>query len=155
MPSRRSDIELSSGEQAQFLQRTQTIIVVTNGPNGFPHPMPMWFHADSSNICYCTTFRKSQKVVNLRRDPRATLLLETGHEYRELKGLVIRTKAEIIDDYDLVVETIGVLRQRMPSLGLTDSQEQSFIQSASKRVVLKFIPINYVSWSHQKLEDKC
>ena len=151
MKDRRDKIELSSAEVAEFIQHTQTIIVATNGPDGFPHPMPMWFYADSNHFCYCTTFRKSQKVVNIRRDRRATLLLETGREYSKLKGLVIKSKAEIIDDYDVVVDTMHTIRQRKSSLGLTDSWETTLIRSAPKRVVLKFVPISFISWDHRKL----
>ena len=153
MPSRRSEIQLNADEQADLLQQSQTMIVVTNGPDGFPHPMPMWFYADSSNICFCTTFRKSQKVLNLSRDPRASLLFESGQEYSQLKGLVIKTIVEIIDDYDVVVDTLRTIRQRTPALRLTESMEATLIRSASKRVVLKFVPINYISWDHRKLPN--
>lgn len=151
MSCRRNETELCSAEVAEFLQQAQTIIVVTNGPGGFPHPMPMWFYADASNICYSTTFRKSQKVVNMRRDQRATLLLETGQEYSKLKGLVIQSKAEIIDKYDVVVDTMRAIRQRKTSLGLTESLEAALIRTAPKRVVLKFVPSRYISWDHRKL----
>ncbi|MXZ45165.1 MAG: pyridoxamine 5'-phosphate oxidase [Gammaproteobacteria bacterium] len=151
MPDRRNEIELNSAEVAEFIQQTQTIIVVTNGPDGFPHPMPMWFYADSSHVCYCTTFRKSQKVVNLRRDRRATLLLETGQDYSKLKGLVIKSTAEIIDSYDVVVDTMRAIRQRKPPLGFTESLEATLIRSAPKRVVLKFVPNIFISWDHRKL----
>ena len=151
MPSRRSALVLSSAEKAKFLQQTQTIIVVTIGPNGFPHPMPMWFHADSASICYCTTFRKSQKVENVHRDQRATLLLETGHTYSELKGLVIYANTEIIDDYDVVVGTMQLIYQQSPSLCLSKSLETTLMQTAPKRVVLKFYPLKFVSWDHRKL----
>ncbi|MXZ55568.1 MAG: hypothetical protein F4227_03280 [Gammaproteobacteria bacterium] len=69
LQSVRREIELTESEQAEFLQQTHTTIVVTNEPDGYPHPIPMWFFADSTNVCYCTTFRKSQKVLNLCRDP--------------------------------------------------------------------------------------
>lgn len=151
MSSRRNEIELNSVEVAEFLKQNQTIIVVTNGPDGFPHPMPMWFYPDTSNVCYCTTFRKSQKVLNIRRDERATLLIETGQEYTKLKGLVIKSKAEILDNYDVVVDTMRTIRQRKPSLGLTEALEATLIQSAPKRVVLKFVPFSYISWDHRKL----
>ena len=148
MPSRRSAFKCASPERTLFFQQTLKTIVVINGPYGFPNPIPRWFYADLSNKCYCTTYWKHQKVVNLRRDPRATLLLETRSEYQKLKGHVVRTIAEIIDDYDLVFDTLKIIRQLVSRFAMTVSQEQSWIQSALKHPTLTFIPTNYVSWDH-------
>ena len=67
----------------------------------------MWFYADQARNCYCTTFEKSQKVLNWRRDPKATLLIESGIEYAELKGVVIYARTEVIEDREIVVDTAG------------------------------------------------
>ena len=100
MATRRNSIELTDEERRAFLAEKKTIIIVSNGKDGYPHPMPMWFYADGEGCVYCTTFAKSQKVLNYRRDPKATLLAESGIEYAELKGVVIYANVEIIEDTD-------------------------------------------------------
>ncbi len=153
MPSRRNNIELSAGEVDAYIDSRKTIIIVSNGVGGFPHPMPMWFYRDADGVVYCTTFRKSQKVLNYQRDPRATLLVESGIEYSELKGVVVYARCEIIDDVEAVTDTLVRINTRGQSID--DTQRQSIaggmVKSAQKRVLLKFHPERYVSWDHAKL----
>lgn len=153
MPSRRKTIELTNSEIDEYLATSHTLIIVSNGRNGFPHPMPMWFYADAERICYCTTFAKSQKVQNWKRDPRASLLVESGDEYAELKGLVVYAQTEILEDQETVTETLVNINAKGRTL--TDEQRERLRQSvggtASKRVVLKFIPQRFISWDHSKL----
>ena len=80
MPSRRELIQMSEAERSAFLRSHKTMTIVSNGPGGYPHPMPMWFALDADGGVRMTTFRKSQKVMNLRRDPRVSLLVESGAE---------------------------------------------------------------------------
>ena len=153
MPSRRKIIELTESEIDDYLATSHTLIIVSNGRNGFPHPMPMWFYADAERSCYCTTFAKSQKVQNWKRDPRASLLVESGEEYAELKGLVVYAHTEILEDQETVTETLVNINAK--GRALTDEQREKLRQSvggtASKRVVLKFIPQRFISWDHSKL----
>ena len=106
MPSRRKLIELDADEVRDYLDEEKTLIIVGNGHNGYPHPMPMWFAQDPDGSIRCTTFGKSQKVLNWRRDPKATLLVESGVEYAELKGVMIYAHCEVIDDTDAVKDTL-------------------------------------------------
>lgn len=153
MPSRRKSIELSESEIDEYLQTAHTLIIVSNGPRGFPHPMPMWFYADSQRNCYCTTFAKSQKVLNWKRDPRASLLVESGEQYAELKGLVIYAQTEVIEDLASVIDTLVNINAK--GRNLTEEQRQGLRQSvsstAAKRIVLKFVPEKFISWDHAKL----
>lgn len=153
MPSRRELIALSREEIDAFLAEQKTVILVSNGKDGYPHPMPMWFYADATGAIHCTTFRKSQKVLNLQRDPRATLLVESGESYAELKSVLIYATAEIVDDRDAVVDTLVRINSRGRTL--TDAERQALSDAVSataeKRVLLKFPPERYVSWDHGKL----
>ena len=89
MPSRRDAIRMADGELAAYLAEQRRIILVTIGPDGRPHPMPMNYGVDETGRVIILTFAKSQKVKNLMRDPRATLLVESGTAYRELKSAVL------------------------------------------------------------------
>ena len=88
MPSRRDLIRMSEEEVRSFLRSQKTMTINSIGPGGFPHPMPMWFAVDDEGTVRMTTFRKSQKVLNLQRDPRVTAMVELGHAYNELRGVV-------------------------------------------------------------------
>jgi nitroimidazol reductase NimA-like FMN-containing flavoprotein (pyridoxamine 5'-phosphate oxidase superfamily) len=153
MPSRRELIELSPEEIGRFLIEQKTVVIVSNGKNGYPHPMPMWFYADAEGCVYCTTFRKSQKVINFQNDPRASLLVESGEEYTELKSVLIYARAEVIDDLDAVVDTLVKITIKGRSVAEQDLQRigAGVRKTAEKRVVLKFVPERYVSWDHAKL----
>src|ERR687895_2833197 len=103
MPSRRDQIKLSESEQRELIDSERTVVVATLGPRGWPHLMPLWYVPRDGEI-WIWTYAKSQKVKNLERDPRATLLIETGHEYGELRGVQMEAEAEIHRDHELVYE---------------------------------------------------
>jgi nitroimidazol reductase NimA-like FMN-containing flavoprotein (pyridoxamine 5'-phosphate oxidase superfamily) len=153
MPSRRSKIEMSDEEIAAFLDTRKTLIIVSNGVGGFPHPMPMWFHRDDRGVIRCTTFSKSQKVMNYERDPRASLLVESGTEYAELRGVVVYARCEIVRAVDAVVDTLVDINSRGRSLDAAgrEALAGAVSKTAAKRVVLAFHPQSYVSWDHTKL----
>ena len=80
----------------EFLGAAKTIILNSIGRDGVPHPMPMWFSLADDGTIAMTTFSKSQKIQNLRRDPRVSLLVEAGSVYNELRGVVIYGHAELV-----------------------------------------------------------
>jgi nitroimidazol reductase NimA-like FMN-containing flavoprotein (pyridoxamine 5'-phosphate oxidase superfamily) len=153
MPSRREQIQLSPAEIADYLVAQKSIILVSNGKDGYPHPMPMWFYADAEGRVHCTTFRKSQKVLNYQRDPRASLLVESGEEYAELKSVVIYARAEIIDDTDAVVDALVKINTKGREVSEAEARQiaGAVLKTAEKRVLLRLVPERYVSWDHAKL----
>src|SRR3954453_8218915 len=102
MPSRRDQITLSEAEQAELLDSERVVVVSSIGPRGWPHSMPLWFVVRDGEI-WVWTYAKSQKVRNLERDPRATVLVETGTEYVELRGMMVEAEAEIHRDGEIVL----------------------------------------------------
>ncbi len=88
MPSKRDQIRMSEDEMHSFLASQKTVIVATTGPAGRPHLMPLWYVPDGLTL-RGWTFAKSQKAKNLERDPRATLEVEDGVEYHELRGVML------------------------------------------------------------------
>ena len=156
MPSRRELIELTDDEIRAYMDSHKTLIIISNGRDGFPHPMPMWFYVDAAGCVYCTTFRKSQKVLNFRRDPKAALLVESGAEYAGLKSVMIHAQTEIIDDFDVVCDTSVQIntRGRVVDAAEVALLREGVAKMAAKRVVLKFKPQQYVSWDHTKLGGK-
>lgn len=153
MPSRREIIALDQAEIRDYLNASKTLIIVSNGRNGYPHPMPMWFYADEAGNFYCTTFRKSQKVLNFQRDPRASLLVESGEEYAELKSVLAYADCEVIDDYDTVCDVLVKINTKGREVAEAEVAQllAAVGKTAEKRVVLKFTPREVISWDHAKL----
>ena len=101
--SRRDQIKLTDAEQLDLLEGERVVSVASFGPRGWPHVMPLWFVVRGGRI-WIWTYAKSQKVKNLERDDRATLLVETGVEYSELRGIQIEARAHLHRDIDTVFE---------------------------------------------------
>jgi PPOX class probable F420-dependent enzyme len=152
MPSRRARITLSSEEQAELLDTERVVVVSSIGPRGWPHSMPMWFLLREGEI-WAWTYAKSQKVKNLERDPRATLLIETGTEYTELRGVQIEAEAELIRDPETVFEFGKQLTIRYAEgIESIEGDAAAALQAqASKRVAIRFAPVRVASWDHRKL----
>ena len=152
MSNRRDQIKLTPEEQLELLDEERVVIATTIGPRGWPHSMPLWFVVRDGDI-WAWTFAKSQKVKNLERDDRCTLLVETGHEYQELRGIQIEARTEIIRDTDEVFEFAKELTVRYAE-GI-DSIEgdaaEALKAQAPKRVALHFHPVRTASWDHRKL----
>lgn len=150
--SRRDQITLSPEEQLELLDAERVVVVSSLGPRGWPHSMPMWFVVRDGEI-WCWTYAKSQKVKNLERDPRATLLVEAGHEYNELRGIQVEAETEVIRDTEKVLGFARELTLRYADGldELPDGAEQALAAQAPKRVALHFKPVRTATWDHRKL----
>jgi PPOX class probable F420-dependent enzyme len=150
--SRRDQIELSEAEQAELLRSERVAVVSSLGPRGWPHSMPMWFVPREGEV-WVWTYAKSQKVRNLERDRRATVLVETGHEYGELRGVMIEAEAEIHRDPATVIGFAEELTLRYAE-GISSVQgdaKAALEAQAPKRVAIHFRPLRTASWDHRKL----
>jgi PPOX class probable F420-dependent enzyme len=150
--SRRDQIKLSDEELLELLGEERVAIVSSLGPRGWPHSMPMWFVPRQGEI-WIWTYAKSQKVRNLERDPRATVLVETGHEYQELRGASIEAEAEIHRDPPTVVAFAEELTLRYADgiSSLEGDAKAALEAQAPKRVAIHFKPVRTVSWDHRTL----
>jgi PPOX class probable F420-dependent enzyme len=152
MPSRRDQIKLTDQEQQELIEGERVVVVSSLGPRGWPHVMPLWYVPRNGDI-WIWTYAKSQKVKNLERDPRATLLIETGHEYNELRGVQIETRAELIRDVEEIVDFAKELTIRY-SEGIESVEGDAaagLLAQAPKRVAIHFHPKRVASWDHSKL----
>jgi PPOX class probable F420-dependent enzyme len=152
MPSRRGQIELSEEEQRELIDNERIVVVSSLGPRGWPHVMPLWYVPRDGEI-WIWTYAKSQKVKNLERKPHATLLIETGVEYGELRGIQIEAEAEIVRDLDRIVDYAKEMTVRY-SEGIQSVEgdaEAGLRAQAPKRVAIHFHPKRIASWDHRKL----
>ena len=146
---RRRQIRMSEAELAAFLDAQRTVTCATIGPRGRPHLVALWYvPADGGLDCW--TYAASQKARNLERDPRATLLTETGTTYQELRGVSMECDAELVRDPELVLD-IGVALAVRPGGAPGPDLRAALAPQAAKRVGIRFHPTRVSSWDHRKL----
>lgn len=149
MPSRREMIAMSPDEIVSYLQSNWRATLATVGRDYLPHLAPMnYLFRDGA--FFMTTFRKSQKVRNLERNPRATLLVETGKTYDELQSVSAYADCEIVDNADFTYEVLMQMPGG-PDLRVTQQMGDEAKASAAKRVALRLTPFRFLSWDHRKL----
>jgi PPOX class probable F420-dependent enzyme len=142
--NRRRQIRMTADEQAAFLRESGKAALATLDADGFPHVVAMgYFFADGA--FYMTSYAKAQKVLNIRRNPRVGLMVETGTAYAELRGVMVRGTCEIIEDTEAV--RAAMQHRRRESTGAA----RGGVDSAPKRVLLKLTPHKIASWDHAKL----
>lgn len=153
MPSRREMIRMTEEEVGAYLRAQSRIILVTNGPDGMPHPVPMNYGLDDAGRIVLTSFASAQKVRNLRRDPRATLLVESGETYHTLRSVIAYADCEIVEEPDAVLAAMRQIRADEALGGSINAKMDDQVRaSLAKRVVLRFTPFRFVSWDHGKLD---
>ena len=139
---------MSDAELAGFLADERTVICATNGRRGWPHLMPLWYVIRDGEV-WAWTYGASQKVRNLERDPRATLQVQVGETYDQLRGVMIEADTVIHRDIE-TVGTLGVELAERYGAGLTDEGRAAVRTQAPKRVALQFLGRATSSWDHRK-----
>jgi len=150
MPSRRASIALTDAETEQFLADGWTLQVASIGPKGFPHLVAMWYVVIDGRLHF-TTFAKSQKVLNLRRNAKITAMLESGKGYSELRGYVVEGEAELLEEPAFTAKVMALVGQKYNGIPVPTDTPEAALKVASKRVVVRINPIETYSWDHSKL----
>ena len=152
----RKDITMTPDEQQAFLGQGHTLVVTTIGKDGWPHVAPMWYLMDDGKVAF-RSFTKSQKIVNLERNPKITVLLEVGKTYEELRGIMIKGTARLVTDPGEVLAMYGELSKRYAFVGTEPvplegkALEDAFGRFAAKNTGVIVEPDKIVSWDHPKL----
>ncbi len=141
---------MSSEELDAFLAHQRVVICASNGRDGWPHLMPLWYLVRDREI-WAWTYAKSQKVRNLERDPRATLQLEDGEQYQELRGVMIEARTVMHRDTAAVAAFGAQLLHRYGTADSGPELVQAVRAQAAKRVALQFLAQRIVTWDHRKL----
>ncbi|GLZ05666.1 PPOX class F420-dependent enzyme [Actinomadura sp. NBRC 104412] len=147
--NQRAQIRMTDAEVEEFLAGRHTMSVATIGPDGSIHLVAMWYGFLDGCVAF-ETKAKSQKVVNLRRDPRMTVLVEDGDSYERLRGVELVGRAEIIEDPDRLWEVGVSVFSRYQ--GPYTEEMRPFVEAMiRKRVAVKLHVERTVSWDHRKL----
>ena len=144
--SRRDQIRMSDDEVRAFLEEQMVMTIGTIGPKGRPHLMALWYVPEGLGMTGWT-YAKSQKAKNLGRDPRATIQVEDGVQYHELRGVMMECDVELDRD----AEPYGLALFKRYAGTLDESVTTMVEQQAPKRIGLRFRPTRIVSWDHSKL----
>tara|TARA_B100000686_G_C16648415_1_gene894152 strand:+ start:20 stop:496 length:477 start_codon:yes stop_codon:yes gene_type:complete len=152
----RKDISMSTEEIRVFLAKPRAIQVASIGPDGFPHVAPMWYLLLNNKIAF-RSFSKSQKILNLRRNNRVTLLAEEGERYADLRGVMIKGHATFENDPEVILQWFGLLSARYTFFGsVPEPLEGAALSKAWGRFAPKNTgvivePMKIISWDHTKL----
>lgn len=152
MPSRRDLIRMSDEESLTFLRSECKAVLGTIGKDGMPHMVTLYYGVDPEGRIVVTSFAKAQKVVNVERDPRATITVESGNAYHEIKSVMAQCDVEVIREYDDVRASMQYIRSANNRPHTEGAQEQ-IRASYAKRVVLRLTPFRFISWDHSKLGE--
>lgn len=144
--SRRDEIRLSDAETAAFLAAERVVVCASLGRDGWPHLMPLWYVLRGAEL-WAWTYAKSQKARNLERDPRCTLVVEAGDGYAELRGVMIKADCELVRD----VEAVAALGTEIAARYGGELTDEVVRRQAPKRVGLRFVAWETVTWDHRKL----
>ncbi len=147
--NQRSQVEMTDEEIAAYMPTRRTASLVTLGRTGHPHAVAMWF-AVIDGVIWFETKAKAQKAVNIRRDPRATVLLEDGLTYDTLRGVSFEGRCAIVDDPD-ALWAVGVNVWERYNGPYTEEMKPLVELMLHKRVAVRFDADRTRSWDHRKL----
>ncbi len=151
MASGRNAVTMSDAEIEQFLTDNMKVQIATIGPDGTPHLTTLFYVLEDGMLAFWT-YGRSQKVVNLRRDPRITCLVEDGEDYFELRGVSIQGKARLVEEYDDIRALGSRVAKRMAGdMDLGDFGDEIVDKQARKRVGIVVEPVKVASWDHHKM----
>ena len=144
---------MSADEIRALLEDVRSLQVATNGADGFPHLTTLWFFVDGDGLVTFRSFTKSQRIVNLGRDPRITVLAESGDDYSELRGVMIQGRARLDTDPEEVLRVYGEVTRKMMGLDAVDpdATRATYGRFASKNTVVRVEPVRVISWDHRRL----
>ena len=146
----RAKIVMSDAEIAEFIDRSRTATMATVLSNGRPHLVAMWYAVLDGEIWF-ETKAKSQKAVNLRRDPTVTVMIEDGQTYDTLRGVSIDGRAEIVDSDPDVLLRVGISVWERYTGPYSDDMRPFVDQIMHNRIAVRVVPERTRSWDHRKL----
>jgi PPOX class probable F420-dependent enzyme len=151
MPKRRDLIRMTPEEVDAFLHGRRVMNIATHNHDGTIHLVAMWYGFTPSGEVAFETFTKSQKVQNLRRDPRITALVEAGDTYDQLQGAELVGTAEVTEDPSVLMPIArDVVNRYMGPLSDADADAAAEMMARGRSAIIVHVD-KVVSWDHTKL----
>jgi nitroimidazol reductase NimA-like FMN-containing flavoprotein (pyridoxamine 5'-phosphate oxidase superfamily) len=151
-------VRLDDDEAWAELERAHTGILTTLRRDGWPVSLPVWFAALDRAI-YVRSPAKTRKVEHVRRDPRATFLVERGERWIELCAVMVYADVVLLepgDEYDRASDAITHKYEGFgmasPALGAKRVPDATKAHYAGRAAVLRLTPTGpFVTWDNSKL----
>jgi PPOX class probable F420-dependent enzyme len=140
--NQRDSIKMTSEQALAYLSAHHSCALATNGHDGYPHLVAMWYTVKDGAIMM-TSYSRAQKIVNLKRDPRATVLVESGAKYKELRGVMVRGRVELVEGPAALAEILALTG--------ADPNNPAAVRRVQKRVLMRIRPERWASWDHSKI----
>jgi PPOX class probable F420-dependent enzyme len=140
--NQRDSIKMTSEQALAYLSAHHSCALATNGHDGYPHLVAMWYTVKDGAIMM-TSYSRAQKIVNLKRDPRATVLVESGAKYKELRGVMVRGRVELVEGPAALAEILALTG--------ADPNNPTAVRRVQKRVLMRIRPERWASWDHSKI----
>lgn len=142
---------MTAAEVTEVLTEARNLQVATIGRDGYPHLTTLWFVVVDGSVTF-RSFTKSQRIVNLHRDPRLTVLAELGESYDQLRGVMIQGRADLDSDPERVIDYVAALNSKIQGLPPDRAvAEAAFGRHAGKSTLVTVEPVRMISWDHRKL----
>ncbi|MGP4048592.1 pyridoxamine 5'-phosphate oxidase family protein [Streptomyces sp. 2A115] len=90
-------IMMTPGELDEFLTTQRTCRVATVSADGAPHVSTLWFAWDGMSL-WLYSITRSKRWADLRRDPRVAVVVDSGEEYGELRGVELSGTVEFVGE---------------------------------------------------------
>ena len=147
--NQRSQIEMTDEEVARFLEQSRTCTMATVGPGGVPHLVAMWYGWIDGEI-WLESKAKAQKIVNLRRDDRLSVMVEAGNTYETLRGVSLEGRG-IIVEYPDEVWRVGVSVWERYNDPYSEDVRPIVEAILRNRVAVRLDVERIRTWDHRKL----
>ena len=148
--NRRDLIRMTDEEMRHFIEEQKSLQVSCMGSDGWPHLTTLWFAVVDQKIVF-ETYTRSQKILNLQRNPNITVLLEDGLVYEELRGVMIKGNAILESEpEDVEKYAKAVMLRNQPEYG-EELLSEAAKQMSFKRTAVIIEPNEVITWDHTKL----
>jgi nitroimidazol reductase NimA-like FMN-containing flavoprotein (pyridoxamine 5'-phosphate oxidase superfamily) len=148
-------LRLTDDEAWEVLDASHTAVLTSLRRDGIPVSLPVWFVVVDRSVLV-TGPASSYKFTRLRRDPRATFLVESGEAWKELRAVHLVGRAELVAQPDWAsVDALFDVKYgefRTPRPEMPDSARKHY---AAARALIRLTPTErLITWDNQRLERR-
>jgi PPOX class probable F420-dependent enzyme len=142
-------IAMTTAEVDAFLRTERTCRVASTGTDGRPHVTPLWFAWDGTAL-WLNSIVRSQRWTDLARDPRVAVVVDTGEQYGELRGVEISGTAEPVGDVPRGAEQHPELAEPERLFARKYAGVDEYVPDG-RHAWLRIVPEKIASWDFRKI----